>query len=70
VLERRPAGAFDYANRDAERSTSFRSNTKNESNRFTHGYCLEAHTRFPAISMAYLNRTARAVRHYTLIIIE
>ncbi|MCM1316756.1 MAG: hypothetical protein NC241_01090 [Bacteroides sp.] len=40
VLERRLAGAFDYANRDAERSTSFRFNTKNESNRFTVGYAI------------------------------
>jgi len=39
-LERRPAGAFDYANRGAERYAVARSNTTDDANADTRGYAI------------------------------
>jgi len=40
VLERRPAGAFDYANRGVERYAIARSNTTDDYNAHTRGYAV------------------------------
>ena len=64
------AGAFDNANRGAERYAVARSDTTCVSNshyrglhcRSTPGYFLEAHTRFFSLAIGYLNRITRLVR--------
>ena len=66
-----PAGAFDYANRDAERYAVARSNTADDSNPHTVGYAIAPPTatilkRYALLphSNSYLNRIARVVRPY------
>ncbi len=55
-LERRPAGAFDYANRGAERYAVARSNTTDDANADTRGYAV-APPRAPPRA-TFLNRYA------------